>query len=835
MHDKLIAMGTVAVLAMVAGGAHAQSEPGAAGATPTPHPEPAQAAAPAGEQDVSEIVVTGTRQASTTVADSMSPIRALSPETLQHSGKLGLEEILADVLPSFNLPSQAGGNLSNIVRVAQLRGLNPDQTLVLVNGKRRHAGPIVNVSGTVGIGAQPVDLNLIPPGAIARVEVLTDGAAAQYGSDAIAGVINIILKDSDHGGSFTSQGGQYFDGDGSNEAADLNAGFKLGSDGFINVTGSALNQRSTDRDLNATITPLYYPGDPRNSLPDGKRQFGYGIPPQFIIQGEYNAEKPIAAGFTAYSFGTYAYQSAEQYIGYRAPSNVNNVVSIYPNGFQPKDAVHQDDYQFTVGLKNDNLYGGWAADGSVSWGYDKTNVYLFDSVSPTYGNASPKNFYIGQLDSGLLTGNLDFRRPFNIHLYAPLNVAIGGEYKMDTFQIRAGQVESYARGPFPVLTGPSTGLFTDIPGSQAVSGFTPLDASFHHRQSFAGYADLETTILKGWDVGLAGRYESYSDFGDNASGKLSTRYQVLPWVALRGTVSNGFRAPSLGQEYYSTSSTSQFKGVDYKIALVPASSVAASILGGKPLKAEDSFNLSGGFVLTPIHNFTFTVDAYQIDIDDRIVLSSNIGLLPSGALNPTVAALLAAQGIQGVNVGRYFLNGANTRTKGVDAVATYVVHVGPGRLNLTAAFNEGDSHIRSLTNQASAPIYGTVVFNQVAQDQVTRSTPHNKTVLSGDYEIGRFSIFLRESRFGHYIAPSTVTGGYSYASPAYTTDLELGYRMRQNLILSIGAQNLFNQYPSHANPLNFATATFNGANYYNAQSPFGISGGDYYARLKYSW
>jgi iron complex outermembrane receptor protein len=781
------------------------------------------------------VVVTGTRQANRTVAESLSPITALSPEALEHSGKLGLQEILADVLPSFILPSQAGGNLSNVIRVAQLRGLNPDQTLVLVNGKRRHPGSIVNIAGTVGIGAQPTDLNLIPPGAIARVEVLTDGAAAQYGSDAIAGVINIILKSNGEGGSLNSQIGQYYRGDGQNEAVDFDSGFKLGSDGFVNLSASYLRQNNTDRAQDATLSPLYYPGDPRNNLPDGKIQYGYGLPLQNIAQIGWNAEKPVGAGLTAYSFGTVSYQRAQQWLGYRAPSNVNNVVAIYPNGFQPINEVRQWDYGLTGGLKSDNIFGGWAMDLSATYGQNFNDVVLYNSVSPTYGLNSPTEFYLGRLVSSQLVSNLDLRHNYNVGFAAPLAVAVGAEYKRDGYQIGAGQVESYARGPYPVLTGPSAGQFTDIPGSQAASGFTPLDASNHYRDSEAVYADLETTVLPKWDIGLAGRYENYSDFGGNLSGKFSTRYQLLSMLAVRGTVSTGFRAPSLGQEFYSTSSTSQYKGVDYKIALVPASSVAAGILGATPLKPETSFNLGGGFVFTPVRNATVTVDAYQIDVDNRIVLSANIGLLPSGALNTTVASLLAAQGIQGVNVGRYFLNGANTRTQGVDIVGNYALDLPRGHLNLTAAFNTGATRILALDNQANQLIYGTVVFNQTSQEQLTKSSPAYKLVVSANYALGPFSLFVRENRFGQYIAPSTVTGGDSYAGPVWTTDLEIRYKINAHVEAGIGAQNLTNVYPAYANPLNFAASTYNGANYYNANSPIGISGGDYYGRLTFKW
>jgi iron complex outermembrane receptor protein len=822
MWKAVIGVGAATTLAASAATA-AQAQTTSTGPQPTPS-----------VTSLDEVVVTGTRQTNRTVAESMSPIQVLNPQALEQSGKLGVQEILANVLPSFDLPSNSGSNLSNVVRIAEFRGLNPDQVLILINGKRRHPSAIVNVSGTVGVGAQAVDLNTIPPGAIARIEVLSDGAAAQYGSDAIGGVINIILKDSDHAGALNVQGGKYQGGDGANVEGDLNGGFKLGDNGFINISASAIDQRGTSRAANATMTPLFYPGNPLNNQPDGVLYHNYGVAPYFIVPTSYNLEKPLGDGITLYSFGTYTHLFAQQYLGYRAPSNANNVLAIYPNGFQPNNAVAEDDSAITIGLRKADVLG-WTVDVSATDGVNYTVASLRNSVNPTYGTASPIDFHLGNLIAAQFTTNLDLHREFNVGLAAPLSVAAGAEFKQDSYAIEAGDVAGYADGGQPILTGPSAGKFTDVPGAQAESSFSPFNASYNHRESVAGYGDVETQLLHGWDVGLAGRYESYSDFGDNLTGKLSSRYQITPAIAVRGTVNNAFRAPSIGQEYYSTSSTTQYQGVDYKIALIPANSAAAKILGASPLKAEESFNLSGGLVFTPIHNLTVTLDAYHIHIDHRIVLSSNIGLLPSGALNPTVASLLKAQGIQGVNVGSYFLNGANTKTEGVDLVVNYKLNVLGGKLSLNGAFDENDSEIVSLSQNASQPIFGTTVFNSTSQKQLTKTTPANKIILSGDYTIGKFNVFLRENRFGHYLQPSTVAGADSYAKPAWTTDVEILYSLTSHVQVGIGAQNLFNVYPTRANPLNFVASTFNGANIYNANSPFGISGGDYYGRLIFKW
>ena len=794
----------------------------------------ASAAAPATVLDT--VVVTGTRQQNRTVADSMSPIQVMSQESLTHTGKQGLQESLSNVLPSLTLPAQAGGNLTSIVRIATLRGLNPDHVLVLVNGKRFHSTSIVNVAGSVSIGSQGVDLNMIPTASIERVEVLTDGAAAQYGSDAIAGVINIILKSNDSGGSASAQVGRYYKGDGVNQLYTVDQGFKLFGDGMLNLSGQVQDQNITNRAIDATLTPRYYSGDPKNNLPDGILYKGYGIP-QSRSQGvSFNATKPVADGVELYGFGEFTRASGLNWVGYRAANNVNNVVAIYPDGFEPALIVKQTDYNLTAGAKGADLLG-WSWDASVTHGSNRAESSLIDSVNPTYGALSPTSFYLGAFTATETTLNLDVSRDFDTGLFAaPLTVSVGGEGRRDTYGIEAGDVASYADGGQPVLTGPSAGLYTDLPGAQAFAGFRPQDALYASRKSEGGYVDLDTELTRHWDVGLAGRFEHYSDFGDNTSGKLSTRYEFTPAVAIRGAISNGFRAPSLGQQYYSAGATAQYKGVDYTIANLPVDSAAARLIGSQPLKPEKSTNFSGGIVLKPMANMTLTADGYMINLRNRIVQSAQIGLSPSGVLDPTLSALLTANGITGVNAARYFLNGVDTRTTGVDIVGTYrSLLQKAGQVDWTLAADVNRTKITGLTAQAQQTLYGTQIFNQVSQDQLTMTTPKTKFILSADWSLGQWKLFARETRYGSFTTPSTVSGGYSAERPKYITDLEVGRTLLKNLVLSVGAQNVFNVYPDKTNAKNFSASTFNGAQIYNSASPFGLSGGNYYARLSYSW
>jgi iron complex outermembrane receptor protein len=478
-------LGSTTLLLAFSGGVFAQAAA----------PQPAAASAAGDAPAAAQVVVTGTRQSNRTVAESMSPIQVMGIEALEHTGKAGLQESLSNTLPALTLPAQAGGNMTSIVRIATLRGLNPDHVLVLVNGKRFHSTSILNNAGSVAIGSEGVDLNMIPTAAIQRVEVLTDGAAAQYGSDAIAGVINVILKSSASGGSASVQGGAYYKGDGVNAQVNLDQGIALGDDGALHVSASYTSQALTNRAVDGTISPFYYSGDSRNATyQQGIVYKGYGIPESDSKQVAFNAMKPVSQAVSLYAFGTVSDANGKNWVGFRAPSNDNNVEAIYPNGFEPRLVVDQKDYSLTAGGRGSELLG-WDWDASFTQGGNRARLGLTDSVNPTYGDLSPTSFYLGSFHAGESTANLDLTRDFDTSWFAaPLTVSVGVEGRRDSYAITAGDVASYTDGGQPVLTGPDAGLYKDVPGAQALPGFRPQDTVSASRTNEGAYVDLDTKL-----------------------------------------------------------------------------------------------------------------------------------------------------------------------------------------------------------------------------------------------------------------------------------------------------------------------------------------------------
>ncbi|TGX44761.1 TonB-dependent receptor [Sphingomonas naasensis] len=873
------------------------------------------------------IVVTGTRAANRTVADSPVPIDVISSEALSSSGLGETNKILNNLVPSFNFPQPSITDGTDVIRPASLRGLAPDQTLVLVNGKRRHVTALLNINGSVGRGSAAVDLNTIPALAIERIEVLRDGASSQYGSDAIAGVINVQLKRANHGGRAQVSYGKYIttlsgvpnvtglaltggqpvfdpaDGrilsanrDGERKANDgdmwtlgFNVGLPIGAEGYFNVTAEYRDRDNTNRagyDLRPNYNRPTAAFDARE-IGFNRLNFQYGDPKTEDYNVFVNTGVPIGT-FELYAFGSYSKRDGLSAANWRQSASANNrdwsvitpattpttanFVPLRTDGFLP--FIHSDltDYSAALGIRGD--VGGFAGDLSVVYGHNQFDYRTENSLNTSYGPLSQRNFDSGGLAFGQLTANLDLSREFDFGLAKPLTLAFGAEYRNDSFNIRPGETQSYAIGPYFVAAQTTTaancatqgGVFNAgtsvctfpgrgaLVGAQGFPGFPASAETDVGRHSYAGYVELDTDLFEGFTVTAAGRYEHFSDFGGTLNGKLAARFEFSPGFAIRGSVSNGFRAPSLHQQYFTTTSTNFISGVPVEISTQPVSSPVARALGSKPLEPEKSVNFSAGAALNPFRGFSLTADYYHIKIKDRIVLTENLGAAGSGtaAVNAAVKAILDANGFQSVGAARFFINGLDTTTQGVDVVATYRMGLESlGNWSLSAAYNRNTNKIdRRITDLGPlAQIPGLILFGRVEGIRFTNGQPRDKVVLSADGTVGWFGITARTTRYGDVVAPGatapiaepTSLTAYGpddvFLEPKWVTDLELRVTLKEHATFAFGANNLFDVYPS-ARPTGARPAGVGGfypvdAYYqpYSSFSPFGFNGRFVYGRF----
>ncbi|HMI55288.1 MAG TPA: TonB-dependent receptor, partial [Gemmatimonadaceae bacterium] len=548
--------------------------------------------------ELNAAVIIGTRSHDRTVLNSPVPVDVLTPAEIRSTGQIETSQIIQLLAPSFNFPRPTVADGTDHIRPSTLRGLGPDQVLVLVNGKRRHTSALVNVNGTIGRGSTGVDLNAIPASSIERIEILRDGAAAQYGSDAIAGVINIILKSDEStdleyevGSTNTKLKGLPGDNklsDGDVSAVSANTGKLFSGNGFLHITGQYENRGSTNRAL-LDKRAQYFAGDPRNAqiAIDGQLHFRQGDAHANDAVFFANSAFPVFANDAQiYAFGGLSRREGQGAGNWRMPSNNNTVRSIYPDGFLPLINSTINDYSGTLGLKGD--VKGWNYDLSGVYGRNRFDFDITNSDNPTLGNASPTEFYSGSLKFGEATANLDLVRAFTLGRFAPLNVAIGLEARRDSYGIIAGEPDSYRDGGVKVLDGPNAGA-QPTPGAQVFPGFQPGDAGDHSRTNYAGYIDFEASPIQRLMIGLAGRTEHYSDFGSATIGKVSGRFELFPGYAIRGAFNTGFRAPSLGQEFFSSTATN-FLNIGgtltaVEVRTLPVSSGPAKALGAQPLKA----------------------------------------------------------------------------------------------------------------------------------------------------------------------------------------------------------------------------------------------------------
>ena len=748
------------------------------------------------------VEMVGTRSLKRSSTETPVPVDIIPiSKVVNQLGLVEINSILHYVAPSFNANRQSGADGADHIDPATLRGLGPDQTLVLINGKRRHQISLVNLYGSRGRGNTGTDLNSIPAAAIERIEILRDGASAQYGSDAIAGVVNIILKSSVNeltatataGTQMTGYGGNLdYDGqkvlenqtDGFQYNANVNYGFKLEDKGFLNVTGDIVGK-------NKTFRPNYEP-----IFPDNYRQkFGDGSYENYRIF--FNNKINIGGVTDFYSFGGYNRRNGSAYAFTRDAGSERNVVAIYPDGFDPIITSEITDKSISFGIRT--KFCGWNSDFNGTAGSNRFHYGVENTLNASLEENSPTEFDAGgfQLNQNTLSAN--FTKEIS-GVGAGLNLAFGSEYRYEQYQIFAGETGSWkqyvdADGHPPVFSINGPGDTTFRPGgSQGFPGFQPKDIVKASRKNFAAYADAELDITKSILIAGAVRIENYSDFGWTDNYKLATKLKLNNNLSFRGSWSTGFRAPSLPQIHFSSTFTNVVAGQIFDQVIAPNTSELAKEAGIPELKEETSNNLSIGFVAKIAKKLTLTVDAYKIKVKDRIVLT---GLFD---INDDKIGLI----LQSMNVGaaQFFTNAVDTRTNGFDIIATYSSNPGRGKLNTTLAANFNNMEILAVHTTPLLAGKEEIYFGVREKYFLLASAPDHKINLSFDYTINRFNAFVRLTRFS---GVKLIDFNFDETMPdiyksRHTLDLTLGYKINDNFDVAIGGANVLDSYPSIQDP-----------------------------------
>ncbi|WP_289058056.1 TonB-dependent receptor [uncultured Flavobacterium sp.] len=916
--------------------------------------------------ELSEVTIIGSRSKNRVKTDVPVPVDVFNvSEITKGAPQTSVTQILNYVAPSFTSNPTSTADATDHVDPAQLRGLGPDQVLILVNGKRRHTSALVNINGSPGRGSVGTDLNAIPSFAIERIEVLRDGAAAQYGSDAIAGVINIVLKKNANYltggiqyGANLSSGSNNFEGgaDGQTAQIDLNYGTSLGKPGsFLNVTGTAVTRQATSRagirsnaifnaynavenraaqdgveinSLFSNINTTTNSAQILSSLKQYAPQVGYFTTAQqsaiasastiaqmqtalnFDVtnnelayrgqqrsdynmsvgqselasgQAYYNAKYPLTETTSLYSFGGISYRSGKSYAFNRLPNGSGTFTQVYQNGFLPEIESKILDASAAVGVTT-QLFG-FDTDLSTNLGTNSFNYDVNNSINATLGTNSPFSFDAGKVSFLQSTTNLDFSKKLDV--LAGLNVAFGGEFRYENYEIKAGEEASY--GLYDVngnlvsgiLPSNSPLIVTDFfgnkrgAGAQGFSGFQPSDAKEKNRKSGAAYVDLELNATEKWLINGAARYENYSDFGNTVTFKLASLLKLNDNINWRISGQTGFRAPSLQQRYFESSSTQFINGSPYQVGYFTNDSQAAKSIGIESLKPEKSKSISTGFTFKiPEANITIATDAYFTRINDRIVLSgqysrptdAQIGAATSPEQAEALTLFQQAFDLKGVERASFWTNGIDSETKGIDLVISQkydVIQDFTIRNDFAFSFNEtkrvGDLHIPKSIVDAGGEPYIYSFFPESSRVYLEEAIPKVKANLMTTFSIKKLDIYLRNSYFGKVTDPGATDvnlDGFSsvYEHPEYSaklvTDLSLGYQINKHFRATIGVNNIGDVYPDRNNPatpaftnttptLSPAPSTdLTNANqfaYSRAVSQFGLNGRFGFARLSFKF
>ena len=730
---------------------------------------------------IDEVVVVGTRGRARTVLSSPVPIDNINAAELRRSGQETVEQMINYRVPSYNSTNQTISDATAHFDPSELRNLGPSRTLVLINGKRKNQSALVYVNDTPGKGEVGTDMKSVPASAIERVEVLRDGASAQYGSDAIAGVINIVLKDSPTDGSVAVGGGVTTEGDGVQYSADLNKGFKLGAAGYVNLTGSYYHQDETNR--------AGEPGKDDLFGIDGTNPWVQANPDLGMTIGQPKYDKiSLAANMGTkysdnkgkfYAFGTYTFRDGESYALYRAPYWITDDFGLLTpsgqayNGFQPTFETNVNDFSVSIG--NQYTFGGWNTDVSFTHGSSAVDYTIGNSINPSLEGASPTSFDAGAYKFGNTIGNIDISKTFE-----QFTVAFGTEVRGETFKVTEGQEESYING-----------------GVQSFPGLRPQNALEEDRTNVGVYLSADWDATEKFLIGGAVRYENYSDFGDNVSWKLNTRYLIGDNVgAIRASVSTGFRAPSLHQIYLSNVQTLVSGGTISNQGTFNNVSEVIRGLGIGALDAEKAFNITVGATVRVTDQFSIAADYYNIDLDNRVLFTGEIGSDGDPTTTNAVEEVLIANDVTSI---KFFVNAMDTRTSGIDLVLNYDnIEIGSSsKLDLLFAMNYNKTEIQGqIQTPATLAASGYEIFNRKEQSRVTTARPDLKATLGANIDLGNFDVTLNNTYFGEvtWQHGSDPLKDQTFGGKVLT-DLILGYDATDKLRLSLVVNNLLDVYP----------------------------------------
>lgn len=798
------------------------------------------------EEVIEEVVVTGTRGKPRTLSDSPVPVDVFSSDDIDAVSYTDTNDVLKTLVPSYNIARQPISDGATFIRPAQLRGMPTDKTLVLVNSKRRHRAALVAIGGS---GTQGPDLSTIPTSALKNIEVLRDGAAAQYGSDAIAGVINFILKDNAQGGSMSADAGQFGEGDGTSTSVQGNIGLPLGDSGFLSISGEWSKADATIR--SEQYCESWFCLDPSNPVYDTTASYTtYTENPNFmaavaamgpVVQpwGQpnteatrlfFNAGRPVGDSAEVYAFGNYSKSEADGGFFYRYPFNgtieelrepdgsVYFPLELHPGGFTPRFFGEVFDYSLVAGFKGDTA-GGLSYDISARTGESKVEYTLKNTINPSLGPDSPTSFRPGDLINEEFQLQADFAMEFDMGMTSPLLLGFGASYMEETYDIVEGELLSYQAGPYAVsdpwgfcntdgtptaagLTVIGTGSSLDCTdsddpafnvvgvGSNGFPGYSPAFSDTYERDSYAVYGDLSADVTDALFLQAALRYEDYSDFGSEVVGKIAAHLKVNDIVGIRGSIGTGFRAPTPGQQGTTNVSTRLPNGFPVATGLFPASGVVASALGATPLKPETSDNLTFG-ITADFETLSLTIDFYQIAVADRTnsVSTLDVSTDPTaGSAYTNYLALVGANVVGAESIGGvfYFTNAFDTKTRGMDLVATYPVEWSGGVTSLTASLNYNSTKFDS---DPSA------FLNAEDQFDFENFDPEWRSVLTARHDVGEFTIVGRASFYGSYENGNGNPVTVQEFDPIVFFDVEGKYRFTEAVSLTVGGRNIFDEYP----------------------------------------